>query len=106
MERINSSQLKGSLVETQEGRRLGTLRDFDLDTGTLRVLKLHVVPVSLVKRLTGKHMLIDVSAVIDVQPGLIIVEEAVVPTSGSPLEATNLHHIPKATPSGVIQSKT
>lgn len=105
MNYINSTQLYRSIVETQSGKRLGVLRDFDIDPGTLKIVTLHVAPVSFVKKLTGQHLLIPVTSVLDVQPGLIVIEDASVPVSGTKVESEVT--IPNASPSSaVIQSES
>ncbi len=96
---LNNSQLIGSAVETQSGQLLGRVRDFDVDMGTLRIIALHVAPSSLMQRLVQREILISASSIIDIQPRLVIVEDAVEKQKGSALEASNLS-IAKASKTG------
>ncbi len=87
---VNNSQLVGSSVETQSGQLLGRVRDFDLEIGTLRIIALHLKPSSLMQRLVQGEVLISAEYIIDIQPRLIIVDDAIAKQKGSALEATNL----------------
>lgn len=99
MDSINSTQLYNIVVETQSGKRLGVLRDFDLERGTLRVLTLHVAPTSFIKKLTRSHLLIPATAILEVHNDMIVVEDAVVQevaTVGGEEEKVSAQTVPSA----------
>ena len=81
------SRLIGFAVETKSGQRLGTLADFEIDTGTFQVSSLIVKPAGIVRRMVEAPLVIAMSAVIDVTQRAIIVEDMAVKGGGKKVSA-------------------
>lgn len=64
--------LIGANIKTQDGRKLGKVKDFTIDSHSYKTSKLHA-SASLTKRLFNERYIIDISNVIEVKGKTIIV---------------------------------
>ena len=86
MDRLNYKQLLRSKVQTKNEEVVGVVVDFELDTLQLRVQSILVKPQGLFQ----PKLSIGADHIIEIKPGLVIIDEYKKPVKGSPLESTNV----------------
>lgn len=67
--------LIGAKVKTQDGKRIGKVKDFTVDYNTLKTLKIHATA-SITRRLLNERYIIDIKDVIEVKNKIVIIKSA------------------------------
>lgn len=86
-------RLVGSKVETQSGKKLGRVMDFNFDYNTFYISKIHVVS-HFPQRITRESFAINRSAVVEVQGDTVIVKDARVRAKARRVGAKSLPALP------------
>lgn len=86
-------RLVGSKVETQSGKKLGRVMDFNFDYNTFYIAKIHVVS-RFPQRITRESFAINRSAVVEVQGNTVIVKDARVRAKARRVGAKTLPALP------------
>lgn len=73
-----TKRLFGLPVHTAGGTALGQVADFEIDTETGRLQKMHVKAAGLVKGLMNHELIVDWSQMIEIREDAVIVDDAVV----------------------------
>lgn len=81
-------ELKGKIVETESGKKLGKIIDFSADSDGHIIQKLYVNP-PILKGLTTDQLLIDRSAIVEITDKKIVVRDATVKTGAQAPMAVN-----------------
>jgi len=74
---IAAKKIIGLAVETKSGRKLGRVRDFDVDVEMLEIKKFYVRPTGLVKRLADGDLIIGKNSVVSLDENRLVVEDLV-----------------------------
>ncbi len=75
--KIAAKKLLGLRVETKSGRRLGRVRDFEIDADTLEIKKFYVRPAGLVKGLTDGDLIVGKNSVVSIDENKMAVDDLV-----------------------------